>query len=130
MSAKKAFAISAGSYSDYRVYAVFTTEEEARKAADAAGCDVEEFPLYDQMPRRIVYHVIERFPGQEEHVYTLVKFPWEATYFGGTLVRGATYNAWPLRGGTAERAWGTSKEAVRRRWQEANQQREAEEAGL
>ena len=124
------YLLTDGAYSDYSVQAAFATEEVAEEARQRAGGQIEEYTLYETLPPRVTYYVIEQFPGQPVKEYSVVRDPWETIYWEGKSTRGAAYNTWEIGRGTAERAWGTNKEAVRRRWQEKHQQREAEEAGL
>lgn len=65
---RKCWAVTTGSYSDYRIECVFTNEEAARAFANELGkdYDVETFPLYDTPPaiRRIHVARIEVNAGQ------------------------------------------------------------------
>lgn len=124
------YAVATGSYSDYRIEALFSNEKAAEAAADRIGGEIEEYPLYDSVPPRVTYYIIQQFPGRPVEERSEVREAWDRIYYEGTLIRGAAYQTWEIARGTAERAWGTNKEAVRRRWQEKHQQREAEEAGL
>ena len=48
----KVFALSSGSYSDYRVNAIFRNEVDAKAVAETEGWyyDVEEYELYEETP--------------------------------------------------------------------------------
>lgn len=56
---RKVWAVSSGSYSDYRVHAIFSTEAAAQKAHETdTFLDVEEYELYDDVPeRQVSYHI-------------------------------------------------------------------------
>lgn len=51
---EKVWAVTEGSYSDYRVIAVFTTEAMAKEAVEKGmGDAVEDLPMYEEVPERI-----------------------------------------------------------------------------
>lgn len=67
------FAISEGSYSDYRVNVLFTTRElaEAHRAeaySDPAYAEIEEFYLYDDPPKHIVIYQRTCWVGSDGEV--------------------------------------------------------------
>ena len=56
----KIFALSSGSYSDYKVNALFRNEDDAKAviATQDYGFEIEEYDLFEETPkRRMLYHI-------------------------------------------------------------------------
>jgi hypothetical protein len=89
MGVKKVYALSAGSYSDYRVLALFPTRKLAKEAAAAErladswahDADVEEFYLYDEVPEhvtvwRIHQDLMDDGTEGEKREWAITELPW------------------------------------------------------
>ena len=86
----KVWALSSGSYSDYEVSVLFTTEEAAEEAAKEASAshydryNVEEFILYDGVPEMVTMHtmefdVLDTNPSSvtSSEAKSVTRYPWQ-----------------------------------------------------
>ena len=98
-----------GSYSDYAVLAIFSSEEAAETARARVGGEIEVYDLYDEDPPRHTTYVIERNEtGIREH--TLTQEHWEGVgQYVGRMVRGVGIGNYGPR---FYRRWGLDKERV------------------
>jgi len=126
MSAK-VYVVTRGSYSDYRIEACFTDKALAEAHASKAGGEVEEYPLFERMPRRV--SVYFKSTGHyahlgEPHEHTTVMWEYEAAEFS-PRARVIEYNR-----GHGLRSEGRDKEAVRKAFDDRWAQMRAVKAGI
>ena len=122
MSARKVWIVTEGSYSDYRVRAAFTTKE----AADAVGGQMEEFVIYDGVPRKVQWHSRELIQGREVRRDGL-DWPWstEVEFYAQTR---PTFYAFPR--GSGFRVSGRNEAEVDKAWQDRLARWKAEKEGI
>lgn len=143
---KRVWAVSSGSYSDYRVHAVFSSEEAADAvcAAENRGSSygdygVEEYVLYDKAPERFVEYTVtvgrrpeDRFGDPTSAIdggfylweSERLVWPWEASTSKNMRPTATRYG----RDGITVR--GRDAESVRKTVHDAIARVKAEEAGL
>jgi hypothetical protein len=84
--ARKVYVVTAGSYSDYRILAVFDDRAAAEQACDAESewdrGQVEEWPLRHECPDKMVIHSVVRMHGQPEYEETWVGYEWDWSGWG------------------------------------------------
>lgn len=126
------FAASGGSYSDYRIYALFATREAAQQFIDhpdSYADTIEEFEVYEDLPPRVVWYAIERY-GRETYGSTkrsrTVTWAFDGCPYGGYRRKSHSFHRWDY----GERAFGQDEAAVEKAWKEAHAAEEAAEAGL
>lgn len=137
------YAVTAGSYSDFHIEALFSTEKVARQAADSleyGGGEVAEYTVYDEIPpKRIIYHM-EALPVTKEP--TAGKNVLDGWKIGDGYVSGharpdgtPVVHAWAYGSGRgpknrALRVWGYDKAKVEKVFQDQRAQMLAVIAGV
>ena len=121
-----------GSYSDYGVLAIFSDEQEAKKARARVGGEIEVYTLYDKCPPRHTTYVIERDtrtnPSAEIREYQMVQEDWDGVgHFNGHMVRGVGIGNY---GSTFYRRWGLNKEQVHRSFHDYDAEMRAKSEGI
>lgn len=116
------YAAVGGSYSDYRVYAIFSTEAAARafiEHPDSSADDIEVRELFDAMPSCSKWYVIERttLSGVMGEVQRHEHVTWD---FDGPMYVGHKRDSWNYsKWAYGERAFGKNKAAVEQAWADA-----------
>lgn len=107
---EKVYVVTRGSYSDYRIMAVFADPELAKAHASSVGGEVEEYPLFEQSPKRtaVYFKSTGHFDHLgEPHEHSSVMWEYEAAEYS-PRARVIEY------GRNGLRAEGRNKEAVRK----------------
>jgi hypothetical protein len=121
----KVYVATEGSYSDYRILGVFTTEEEASKVGDYA----EEYDLWERVPTKKTVYVLMAFPPDyaprpiEVHLIQ----PWDYGYGLFGVAKRPKYELFPNRG---FRVSGTDRPLVEKAFQDRRAQLIAEAEGI
>jgi hypothetical protein len=140
--AKKVYLAASGEYSDYRILAAFTTKELAQAFVDESTdvslthraylAEVEEYELFDRVPRKVLWHFIEQILPLDKEPRRRIEVLWEfENPYYAMKKRAVTFRRW-VDGykQTHELAFGTDPAAVEKVWKEQHAAQEALEAGL
>ena len=122
----KVYVVTAGTYSDYHIEAIFTTKEVAQAFIDADSAQIEAWELFDALPKRVVWWAIDTISwehGGKPFERSHVMWEFETPTWNGKPYR---YERW----GKNRRVFGTDKERVRKVfWDNWNRER-AEQEGI
>lgn len=113
----RVYAAAGGEYSDYRVYAIFATEELARsfvERRDTYADRVETHTLYEALPGRESWYIVERMRGGPTVRRQLIVWEFEGPQFEGQRRKSWNFSRWQY----GERAWGMDERAVEKAWTE------------
>lgn len=84
----RVYAVTAGSYSDYHVEFLTTDNTLAKQAVDlGAGDHVEEFPLLDRLPEKVVIHRASAWVDPDGQ-------PCRHHHRGGAEIQASTFTEW------------------------------------
>jgi hypothetical protein len=140
------YAVTTGSYSDYRVRSLFTSKKLAKTAAEATGkeddswysdAEVEEFYLYDHVPEPVTefYYQAELWDDgrvTNEHQRSETRLPW--THLWGVPPKrpDVRYVRAPMYKGKAGRleVRGSNEQAVKQSFSDNKARILAEKAGI
>jgi hypothetical protein len=121
----KVYVATEGSYSDYRILGVFTTEEEAAKVGEYA----EEYDLWERAPEKKTVYAITTFPpsypSRPIEVHSIQ--PWDYNYERLGMAKRPKFELFPNRGFCVS---GTDRSLVEKAFQDRRAQLIAEAEGI